>query len=278
LAPIGMRRHGGYAVRDASEVRLGPLDRIAVSVAPHQGATLMSLLADALGGRPQGLPQQWRRALRAVSPDSTPRVVGPLFTPAFSQVPDCLTMIGSLSDVDIEPLLADLADLPPDTLTAELEADFPGRVPAQWQPVVDDPRGFIAGYATVVRSLWAAFAPVWRQARPLLDREVERVGTAAVSGRLDTVLTGLSPRSRLDGDTLLVCDPNPMTTDLAGRRIALVPLVSGSRASVFSFDRADLVWIGYPLPGLAHLWSGQPPTGPSGDRLAMNPRAGPVTP
>jgi DNA-binding transcriptional ArsR family regulator len=256
-------------VRGKTRLQLGRLDAVAVSVVPHAGATLMSLLADVLGGRPQGAPQHWRRTLRAAAPAATSRVVGPLFTPAYSQVPDCVTMTGSLPGNGIDAMFDELAELPADRLTGELEADFGGTVPAQWQPVVDDPRRFIADYVAVMRGLWQAFAPVWERARPLLDRETERVGVATVTGRLDAVLSGLSPRTGLDGTTMLLPDPNPMVADLERRPVALVPLVSGSRASVFSIDREDLVWIGYPLPGLGHLWEERPPPGAHSDRLAL---------
>ncbi len=252
-----------------TQLRLGRLGAVAVSVVPHAGATLMSLLADVLGDRPQGVPPHWRRALRAAAPAVTGRVVGPLFTPAYSQVPDCVTMTGSLPGAGIEAMFDELAELPADRLTAELEADFGGEVPAQWRPVADDPRRFIADYAAVLRALWQAFDPVWQQARPLLDRETERVGVATVTGRLDAVLSGLSPRTGLDGTTMLLPDPNPVVAELGNRPVALVPLVSGSRASVFSIDRDDLVWIGYPVAGLGQLWDQRPTPGPRADRLAL---------
>jgi DNA-binding transcriptional ArsR family regulator len=255
-------------VRDKTRLQLGRIDAVVVSVVPHAGATLMSLLADVLGERPQGVPPQWRRALRDAAPAVTGRVVGPLFTPAYSQVPDSVTMTGTFPGAGIEAMFEELAELPPDRLTAELESDFGGTVPAQWQPVVSDPRRFIADYTAVLRGLWEAFAPVWRRARPLLDRETERVGVATVTGRLDAVLSGLSPRTGLDGTTMLLPDPNPVAVDLGHRPVALVPLVSGSRASVFSIDRDDLVWIGYPVAGLGQLWDEQPPAG-STDRLAL---------
>jgi hypothetical protein len=41
---------------------------------------------------------------------------------------------------------------------------------------------------------WAAIEPWWRAAGPLLDREVRRVGTAAVRGGLGALLNHLHPR------------------------------------------------------------------------------------
>ncbi|MCC9711536.1 helix-turn-helix domain-containing protein [Streptomyces sp. MNU76] len=50
--------------------------------------------------------------------------------------------------------------------------------------------------------------------------------------------------------------------------MVLVPIVSGNGASVFSFDRSDTVWFGYPAPGLNSLWTGQDTTSGT-DRLKL---------
>ncbi|WP_285667540.1 winged helix-turn-helix domain-containing protein [Actinorhabdospora filicis] len=248
---------------------MGELDRVAVSVAPDQGATLMSLVADVLGGRPQGVPPGVRAGLRAALPAEAGAIVRPMFAPGFSLVPDCLTLTRTLSATPVGERLEELAELPGEVLLAELEYDFDGVVPRQWRVVVDDPRAFIAGYLGVLRAAWDAFAPLWRRTAPLVGREIERVGTAAVSGRLDAVLGALSHRTRLRGGDLLLPDPHPEVFALGGRRITLVPLASGTSASVFSLDRPDEVWLGYPLRGLGGLWAGEPVPPPASDALAL---------
>ncbi|MDX3114125.1 winged helix-turn-helix domain-containing protein [Streptomyces scabiei] len=243
-----------------SELSLGPLETVPVSVVAQPGVTLMSLVADALGGRSQGVHPTWRRTLRSAVPDGAEAVLRPLFAREYSMVPDCLTPTAPLSETDLSVQLDRLAELSPQLLLQELERDFGGTVPRQWQPVVDRPKAFIHAYAAVLGAVWEAFGPVWARAGSLLARETERVGMAVVSNALPLVLTGLGPKIRFAGQTLYVPDPHPETFERGARRMVLVPLVSGNGASVFSFDRADAVWFGYPVPGLDTLWTAQETT------------------
>ncbi|GAA3123995.1 hypothetical protein [Streptosporangium carneum] len=249
-----------------SELQLGRLDDVRVSVVLHPGATLLSLTAGTMGGRPHGIPRHWRQAVVAAAPRNTPEVLRPLFAPQFSVIPDCVSPTVSMSEVDADTHLERLADLSPDTLLSELEAEFPPAVPAQWRSVVERPRAWIQAYSHLMRVLWQEFRPVWQRADSLLKRERERVGAAAVANRLETVLTDLSPRFRFSGTTLGLPDQQAKRFDLNGRRLALVPIVSGSGASIFAFDHPDTTWIGYPLPALGLLWEGG-----TGDVKASDP-------
>lgn len=240
-----------------SELRLGPLETVPVSVVAQPGVTLMSLVADALGGRSQGVHPTWRRALRSAVPEGAEAVLRPLFAREYSMVPDCLTPTAPLWETDLSVQLERLAEVPSEVLLRELEADFEGRVPRQWQGVVDRPKAFIHAYAAILGAVWEAFGPMWARAGSLLARETERVGVAVVSDALPLVLTGLGPKIRFSGQTLSVPDPHPETFERGTRRVVLVPIVSGRGASVFSFDRSDAVWFGYPVPGLDTLWTAQ---------------------
>ncbi|MFF7203614.1 winged helix-turn-helix domain-containing protein [Streptomyces sp. NPDC008141] len=244
-----------------TELRLGPLDQVRVSVAPHPGATLLSLVADALGGRSQGVPAHWQRIVRSAAPRAAPGVVSPLFAPDHSIIPDCLTPTACMPDGDATTQFDYLADLSPDTLLAEMETEFAQSVPRQWQPVVDRPRDWLQAYAELLAEVWQEFLPVWKQADRLFHREAERIGSATVRGCLDSVLPGISPRFKLRGTSLHLPDQQAGTFDLGDRRLVLVPIVSGMGASMFAFDRPDLVWIGYPVPGIGQLWDGGAATG-----------------
>jgi DNA-binding transcriptional ArsR family regulator len=260
---------GGPAVHTFTELRIGPPSAVPASVVPHPGATLLSLVADALGGRPQGVPPRWRRAVRAAAPAGAEQVIRPLFAPEYSVIPDCLTPSATLPGAALGGQFERLADLEPDVLLAELADEFDGQPPAQWRPVVEDPRAWLVGYAAVLRGVWDAFAPVWHRAGQLVERETERVGVAVVGDGLGTVLAGLNARYRFSGTSLYLPDPQPEVFDLAGRRIVLVPMASGSGASVFGFDRPGFVWLGYPVPGLSLLWDDRPPPDPATDPLTL---------
>lgn len=243
-----------------SELCLGPLETVPVSVVAQPGVTLMSLVADALGGRSQGLHPTWRRALRSAVPEGAETVLRPLFTREYSMVPDCLTPTAPLWETDLSVQLDRLTEVSPHLLLRELETDFGGTVPRQWQSVVDRPKAFIHAYAAILGAVWEAFGPIWARAGSLLARETERVGVAVVSNALPLVMSGLGPKIRFAGQTLYVPDPHPETFERGARRVVLVPIVSGNGASVFSFDRSDAVWFGYPVPGLNTLWTAQEAT------------------
>ncbi|MFE1295222.1 ArsR/SmtB family transcription factor [Streptomyces sp. NPDC058731] len=245
-------------MRGHTALHLGTLDDLRLSVAGHQGATVLSLVADVLGGRGHGVPRPWRRMVLEAVPATAGQVLRPLFDPGYSVIPDCVTPTASMPRGDIATQCAQLGDLSADVLLAELEREFGGALPAQWRPVVDRPARWIRAYTQIIQAVWQAFRPVWDRAGPLLERESERVGSAVVRGCADTVLSGLSSRFRLTGDRLLLPDPQNDTYSLDGRRLVLVPVVSGPGTSLFALDRSDLVWIGYPLPGLGRLWEGGP--------------------
>ncbi|MER6838425.1 ArsR/SmtB family transcription factor [Streptomyces cellulosae] len=258
-------------MRGHTALHLGTLDDARVSVAYHQGATVLSLIADVFGGRSHGVPSQWRRMVRDAVPAGTGQVLRPLFDPEYSVIPDCVTPTASMPRGDVLVQCQQLHDLSATDLLAELETEFSTVVPPQWRPVVDRPTQWIRVYAQVIQAVWQAFMPVWERARPLLERETERVGSAVVRGCTDTVLSGLSSRSRLTGDRLLLPDPQNDTYALDGRRIVLVPVVSGPRTCMFALDRTDLVWIGYPLPGVGRLWDADvgPRPDPARDALTL---------
>jgi DNA-binding transcriptional ArsR family regulator len=248
-------------MRGHTALHLGALDDLRVSVAGHQGATVLSLIADTFGGRGHGVPERWRTLVARSAPRAAGEVLRPLFDAGYSVIPDCVTPTASMPGGDVATQCEQLADLSPEVLLTELEAEFGGGVPERWRPVVDRPRQWLRAYCGVIQSVWEAFGPVWAAARPLLDRETERVGSAVVRGCTDAVLGDLSRRFRLTGGTLQLPDPQHDTYHLAGRRLVLVPIVSGPSTSMFALDRPDLVWIGYPLPGLGRLWGRSPGTG-----------------
>lgn len=244
-----------------SLVRVGVLDQVRATVAPWQGATIMSLVAGVFGGRAQGVPRQWTHLLATGSGE----MVRPLFARGAPALPDCLVPLGG----DIGEQLDRIGDTSVETLLSEMEKESCGFIPEVWQPIVRRPAEFISGYHRLLAGVWSAFAPIWKRAGPLLGRETERVGTAVVSGALDVVLTGIGPRCRFSGGALRLPDPCPRDVDLAGRRLVFVPLVSGVHGCAFDLDGADRVWVGYPLPGLGTLWGDEPLTDPASDPLAL---------
>ncbi|MBW1600632.1 winged helix-turn-helix transcriptional regulator [Streptomyces sp. JJ66] len=235
-----------------SVVEVGRLDDARVAVGRQPVASMLSLVADALGAAPQGVPPAWRRTVRELCAPRAVEALRPAFAPGTFWLPDCLTP--SPLDVDgVGAQLDRIRETDADTLYADLTADHPGGLPVGWQRVVDDPRGFMDAYLTLLRTVWERFAPRWHRAQGLLEQETQRIGAAAVTGAMYPVLRALSPRVTFTQTTLALPDPCAKAVALRGRRIVLVPLVSGVSASVLNVDLPDCVWFGYPLPGTGGL-------------------------
>jgi DNA-binding transcriptional ArsR family regulator len=126
-------------------------------------------------------------------------------------------------------------------------------------------------YVRLPSAAWHAYSPIWQQSTALRNRETERIGAAAVSGGLDVLFAGLSNRVRYEADTLYLSDRHPYRVELDDRPIVLVPLVSGSAASVFNLDEPECAWLGYPVPGLGRLGAGPTQSAKDGLTLLIGP-------
>ncbi|MDJ0460329.1 hypothetical protein [Streptomyces sp. H27-C3] len=219
--------------------------------------TVLSLLADALGAAVQGVPPGWRSAARAACPSTTVQALGPAYESHGLWLPDCLSPLPL--DTDAVPAQLDrLAAVGAEQLAGEVAERFPAGVPHAWQRVLDRPEPFVHGYVEATAGIWAAFAPVWRRSRHLLELEAERIGIATVTGTLDSALAGLGPRVHRtrEGLSLPGRRKDRESLELPDRRLLLVPLVSGTTACVLGLGRRGPSWIGYPVPGLRELASG----------------------
>jgi DNA-binding transcriptional ArsR family regulator len=253
------------------ELRLGDPRRLAISVfsAPH--VTVLNLLTDAVGGMRRGLPDRLRRAVaRAVRPQAYP-AIRPIVHPGASIAPDCITRTPR-GDVSMAEQVEGLRDTDGAEVLAELAAEFGDGVPEHWRAVERAPRRWLLAYAQATADAWNAFSPVWGQGRELLSREFERVGTALVRGGTDVLLASLHPRLGYQDGALVMDDPEPAVFELGDRRLVLVPTMGAPNAMVANFDLPDIVWISYPVPRLASLWTDLGPPGTAGrpeDALAL---------
>lgn len=71
----------------------------------------------------------------------------------------------------------------PDAVAANLEAEFGAAPPTAWRPATDDPRAWITACGDALTAAAVATLPLWSRGRPLLDREIERVGVGGVPAR-----------------------------------------------------------------------------------------------
>ncbi|MFF8609601.1 ArsR/SmtB family transcription factor [Streptomyces sp. NPDC015346] len=200
------------------------------------------------------MPPLWRDTVRRAIPAHAAAIAGPMLASRDCWMPDRLALVGNLGASSMSTLVEDLAETDPHLLAAEVSAHQSTSTPPGWRRLLDDPAGFLTAYRHLVDAAWAAFAPLWKQADRVIGRETERIGVAAVTGGLDALLTGLDSALRYEDGTLRLPHPCPShLTDLGRRPLVLVPLASGYRARMYGADRGDVLWIGYPVPGLGNV-------------------------
>ncbi|MGP3933774.1 ArsR/SmtB family transcription factor [Nonomuraea sp. KM88] len=237
-----------------SELRMTSAPQLSISISPD--LTALAMISDALAGRRRGLPELWRKTIRSRVRPQGHQAVRPLAAPGYSVVPDSLvprTPTGG--DVSVQDQIDTLRDLPRDALIKDLEQAFGDRpLPAHWRPAAERPDRWLHGYAGALADVWDTTEPLWRRARPLLDREIRRVGVASVRGGPELLLGVLNHRITYGERGLLIADVESSTYELGDRKIVLVPMLAGKDAVIVSLDNEDAVWIAYPVPGADQLW------------------------
>jgi hypothetical protein len=243
------------APRSGHELRAGAPDALAVSVALAPQHSVIALLLQAASGQRWGAPAGLLAAIRdGLRPEA--RFAAQLFTArGWTTIPDSCTPISPLADASVADQAARLRDMPAAALIGELHAaDFGHDCPPHWRAAADQPGRWLKSMAAASLDTWAVAEPRWQAAGPVLDREIRRVGTAAVRGGMAALLNSLHPGlSYRDGTFAFAprCDPRRTFGPfgpVGPRRLALVPMIAGRDAVLFSFDRPDICYIGYPLP------------------------------
>jgi DNA-binding transcriptional ArsR family regulator len=243
------------APRPGDQLRAGAPDAPAVSVALAPQQSVIALLLQAASGQSHGAPAGLLTAIRdGLRPQS--RFAAQLFTArGWATIPECALPISPLADASVADQAARLRDLPTAVLTDELEAAYGGGdCPPRSRAAADQPRRWLNSMADASLDIWAVAEPRWRAAGPLLDREIRRVGTAAVRGGMAALLNSLHPGlTYRDGKFVYSPPCNPSLAlsphgPVGPRRLALVPMIAGRDALLFSFERPDVCYIGYPIP------------------------------
>jgi DNA-binding transcriptional ArsR family regulator len=220
---------------------------VSVVLAPQH--SVVALVLQVATGQPRGAPAGLLATVRdALRPRA--RFAAQSFT-ARGWIPDACTPISPLADASVADQAARLRDLPAAALTAELHAANGGHpYPPHWRAAADQPRRWLNSMADASLDTWTVAQPHWRTAGPLLDREIRRIGTAAVRGAMTALLNSLHPRLSYHNGTFAFCYPcNGYITlcPVGPRHLVLLPMIAGRDMVLFSFERPDVCWIGYPI-------------------------------
>jgi DNA-binding transcriptional ArsR family regulator len=220
---------------------------LAVSVVMSPQQSVFSLLAQVGTGHPLGAPAG---LLAGIGKGLRPRArlaVQPFAVSCYQVIPECGVPIPPLADTSVAEQASGLRELAPEVLTRELTAHGEQHFPPGWQIAGEQPRRWLNSMADASLDTWAIVEPWWRVAGPLFDREVRRVGTAAVRGGLGALLNSLHPRISYRDGTLTFAHPYDQCVALGRRRLVLVPMIAGRDALLVSFEHDDVCYIGYPV-------------------------------
>jgi DNA-binding transcriptional ArsR family regulator len=223
-------------------IQIGSPEALAVSVVKSPQHSVIELLRQVASGQPNGGPA-WPAATASRTLRPASRFAAQSFAPP-ALIPECSAPIPPLADVPVAEQVSRLRDLDPGQFTAELDSYGS---PPLWQAAADQPGRWLASLADASLDAWAALAPRWKAAAPLLDREVHRVGTAMVRGGMAALLNSLHPRISYADGVLSCAFPHVRHVSLGQRRLALLPMIARRDAIAVSVDRPDVCFIGYPI-------------------------------
>ena len=237
------------------EPRAGAPDALAVSVVLGPQQSVLALLLQAASGQSWGAPAGLLAAVRDALRPQARFAVQSFTARGWTTIPDSCMPISPLADVSVADQAARLRDMPAAALTGELQAADGGcHCPPQWRAAADQPRRWLNSMADASLDTWAVAEPRWRAAGPLLDREIRRVGTAAVRGGMAALLNSLHPGLSYHDGTFAYtppCDPRFTLGPLGPvgpRRLVLVPMIAGRNALLFSFERPRRLLHRLPAP------------------------------
>jgi DNA-binding transcriptional ArsR family regulator len=252
----------------ASVIDLVELSQRPMRVATDPLATVLRVATDSIGdGRPTFDP--WRSAARDALRPTDLRTLAPMRRRSGGQwtlIPHCVTPPQMAFGTSIEDELDQVAATEPEVLLAELcEMPIDEEMEREWSIARNNPRRWLAAYVNAVWRVWTAVLPRWERAVPLLERELERVGTAWARGAVIELVTSLQPAWPVDGEAWRL---PPMggypKLRIAPAGLVLVPILAGPKSrGLWEADPEEatdvITHVGYPLPGA--------------DRLCDHPRA-----
>ena len=221
-------------------------DALAVSIVLSPQQSVVSLLIQAASGESMGASAGLLTAVGKSLHPPARFAVRPFAASGYS-FPECCVPIPPVADISVAEQARRLRDLPTEVLTDELRAHHDCPFPPGWQVAGQQPRRWLNSMADASLDTWAAIEPLWRAAGPLFDREVRRVGTAAVRGGLGVLLNNLHPRISYRDGTITLAVPRGVSFPLGRRRLALLPMIAGREGLLVSFECDDVCYIGYPV-------------------------------
>jgi len=111
----------------------------------------------------------------------------------------------------------------------DMELQYGGRPPERWQSALVRPRAFFDAYVRDCAVVWSAMRSRLGDPQPILDREAERVGTAAGRGALPEMLASMLPGARLRGRQLVLPARRDKRLAIGSDGLVIVPMLASVR-------------------------------------------------
>jgi DNA-binding transcriptional ArsR family regulator len=228
---------------EVEAVRRSPF-RVSVTPLP----SLYRVLRSAVGGGSDRAPRAWCDAIRKHLRAADYETLAPFIRPGPMPIPAPALGLarapgGSFTDA-VERMIA----TPIELLAEEIARCRAVLGDGAWDVAARDPDRWLRRYVATLLRAWKGFGPIWEQARPALDREVQRIGTATALDAQLELLDGLFSCG------VVTCDrwylrhdlyDGPMRFPDSG--VVLTPLVA-SEASKGLFRTDDIIeYVSYPV-------------------------------
>lgn len=221
--------------------------------------SVFSLLAESLGKVRNGAPEPWLRGVRSALARRDLVALLPVFGGERIFMPDCLGPVPSAGSASTRDTLDEIAATDSVVLFEQAAVVFAanGDVPPPpgWDMVERRPERWLAEFARTMGRVAGALDEVWRAARPLIDRETERVGVAALLGASRELLTTLHADARIEDGELVLrrWGSEPLRWSIGRDGLVLVPMLGGARSLVSWHTEDAITHLAYPLGGQDRL-------------------------
>lgn len=223
-------------------------------VAINPGPTLFTIAADLVGAG-RGSPNEWLRAARAELAPSDFAILRPISARSGEFTPG---RVNGALEGDIREVLEQIATLPIEDLLEDIAFTYGSSPPPPWSTVARQPRRWLVLYARALGRVWRGIREPWSAAAPLIEREAERVATAAERGALPELMSGVHHRARVRDGVWLLEDVERRELQVPEAGLTMTPVLGGPGAGRARYnDDGVLKGIIYPLPGAIRVLDGE---------------------
>ena len=234
---------------EAEEVRRSPF-RVAMTPLP----SLNFAMRDAVGAGRSATPEAWCDAIRRHLRRQDYETLAPFLTPGPILVPDPLVGLSEPPGRSFKEGVEHIMATPVDALADEIEYCAAASGDGAWGDAQRDPARWLRRYVASLLRAWKGFGPLWRHARPALDREVERVGLATALDAQLELLDGLLTSGGVDDSRWCIpCKFYEGPFRFPDGGVVLIPLVAGERSSIFVHKEDAIESVSYPVRSLLGL-------------------------